>query len=39
MVTDENGNVVRSSKQVKTGETLTITPAEGVIKAKVEENI
>lgn len=39
MVTDENGNVVRSSKQVKTGETLTITLAEGVIKAKVEENI
>lgn len=38
MVTDKNGNVVRSSKQVKTGETLTITPSEGKIKVKVEEN-
>ena len=34
MVTDENGNVVRSSKQVKKDAILTITPAEGVIKAK-----
>ena len=39
MVTDENGNIIRASAQVKVGSTLTITPAEGKIKAKVEETI
>lgn len=34
MVTDENGTIVRSSNQVKKDTILTITPAEGVIKAK-----
>ena len=35
MVTDEKGNIVRSAAQVNTDEILTITPAEGKIKAKV----
>ena len=37
MVTDEKGNIIKSSAQVKSGEMLTITPSEGKIKAKVEE--
>ena len=37
MVTDEKGNIIRNSAQVKSGEMLTITPSEGKIKAKVEE--
>ena len=37
MVTDEKGNIIRSSAQVKSGEMLTITPSEGKIKAKVEK--
>lgn len=35
MVTDENGNVIRSSSQVAKDSILTITPAEGEIKARV----
>ncbi len=37
MVTDEKGNIIKASAQVKVGSILTITPAEGKIKAKVEE--
>ena len=37
MVCDENGNIIRSAGQVQTGATLTITPAQGKIKAKVIE--
>ena len=37
MVCDEKGTVIRSSSQVKVGDTLTITPAEGVIKTTVIE--
>ena len=37
MVTDEKGNIIRNSAQVKSGEMLTITPSEGKINAKVEE--
>ncbi len=37
MVTDEKGNIIKNSAQVKSGEMLTITPSEGKIKAKVEE--
>lgn len=37
MVTDEKGNIIKSSAQVKSGEMLTITPSEGKIIAKVEE--
>ena len=39
MVTDEKGNIIRSSAQVESGALLTITPAEGKIKAKVEEKV
>ena len=39
MVTDDKGNIIRSSAQVETGTLLTITPAEGKIKAKVEEKV
>ena len=35
MVTDEKGNIIRSSSQVKAGATINITPAEGKIKAQV----
>ena len=34
MVCDEKGNIIRSSNQVEKDAILTITPAEGVIKAK-----
>ncbi len=37
MVTDEKGNIVRSSAQVSAGSIVNITPAEGSFKAKVEE--
>ena len=37
MVTDEKGNIVRSSAQVSAGSIVNITPAEGNFKAKVEE--
>lgn len=37
MVTDEKGNIIRSSAQVTAGAVINITPAEGKIKAKVEE--
>jgi len=39
MVCDQDGKIIRSSKQVQTGSILTITPAEGKIKAKVEEKL
>ena len=39
MVTDDKGNIIKSSAQVEAGTLLTITPAEGKIKAKVEENL
>ena len=35
MVCNEKGVVIRSASQVKAGETLTITPAEGLINATV----
>ncbi len=39
MVTDDKGNIIKSSAQVEAGSLLTITPAEGKIKAKVEEKV
>ena len=37
MVCDENGTVIRDSAQVSVGSKLTITPAQGIIKAQVTE--
>jgi len=35
MVTDENGKVIRNQTDVKSGDQLTIRPANGTIKTKV----
>ena len=38
MVCDKNGNIIRDSKQINIGDEIKITPAKGIIEAKVTSN-